>query len=257
MDYEDEIQNIIGRVKDGESQKMEVYQDLASIYHFLYGKTYDYDGQADVAEKNAPEDVSKIVDGGCGTGGLTAILAERYPEAEVLGVDLNGAMLDIAEKIVDKDNVEFRQMDIMDLETSADIFTFFGTTPHLEEDQLRELFSKIYSMLSEDGVLVLDFKSPNVKKHEDGHCSIWSRETENYKVKNPITTVYEDGNPRYVFSFEFTDKESGEKFHAGDIMDINLYTREEMEELLGESGFSDVETLEEGDQSGIVVARKN
>lgn len=201
--------------------------------------------------------MSRIIDGGCGTGGLTKILAERNPDTEVLGIDLNGAMLEIAENLVGRENVEFREMDILDLETEADVFTLFGTTPHLSQEHMQELFTKVHGLISENGVFVFDFKSPNVKKHEDGHCSIWSRETENYKVKNPITTVYEDGTPRYVFSFEFTEKDSGKKFYAGDIMDINLYTREDVEEILEKSGFTDVEILDEGDQSGIVVARKD
>ena len=256
MDSEKEIQKIIKRIRNGESKEMEVYQDLAGIYHFLYGNTYDYDGQADRAEENAPERVSKVIDGGCGTGGLTEILGERFPEAEVLGVDLNESMLDIGRENIGLENVGFREMNILDLEEEADIFTFFGTTPHLEKEELRELFRKIQETLSEDGVFVFDFKSPNVKKHEDGHCSIWSRETENYKVKNPITTVYQEGEPYYVFSFKFADKNSGEEFYAGDIMRIYLYTEEAIRKMLESSGFSDIELLDEGDQSGIFVAGK-
>ncbi len=256
MDYENEIEDIVERIENGESQEMEVYQDLAGIYHFLYGNTYDYDGQADVAEENAPDKVSWVIDGGCGTGGLTEILGERFPDAEVLGVDLNGAMLDIGRENIEHGNFEFREMNILDLEEKADVFTFFGTTPHLEKEEVKELFDKIHSQLTKDGVFVFDFKSPNVKKHEDGHCSIWSRETENYKVKNPITTVYQDGKPHYVFSFEFTDKDTEEKFYAGDIMKIYLYTKEEIRGMLEDSGFEEIQVLDEGDQSGIFVAKK-
>jgi SAM-dependent methyltransferase len=256
MNAEQEIREIIGRIENGKSREMKVYQDLAGIYHFLYGNTYDYEGQADIAEENTPENVSRVIDGGCGTGGLTGILAERFPEAEVLGVDLNSSMLEIARENTSEENLEFRQKDILDLEDETDVLTFFGTTPHLEKNELQRLFAKIHDLLSRNGVFVFDFKSPDVKKHEDGHCSIWSRETENYEVKNPITTVYQDGEPYYVFSFQFTEKDSGEEYYAGDIMQINLYTREELEDMLEKSGFRDIKFLEEGDQSGIFVARK-
>lgn len=256
MEIEKEIEQIIERIENGESKEMTVYNDLAAIYHFLYGNTYDYESQADIAEENAPENVSRIVDGGCGTGGLTGILAERFPEAEVLGVDLNGSMLDIGRENLENGNLKFREMDILDLDEEADVFTFFGSSPHLERDELRELFEKIYALLSSDGVFVFDFKSPDVKKHEDGHCSIWSRETENYEVKNPITTVYQDGEPYYVFSFEFTDKDSGREFYAGDFMQINLYRENELRRMLGDSGFDEISFLDGGDQSGIFVARK-
>jgi SAM-dependent methyltransferase len=256
MDYDEEIRKAISRIKEGEGKEMSVYQDLASIYHFLYGKTYDYEGQADIAEENAPENVSRIVDGGCGTGGLTEILAERFPDAEITGVDLNENMLEIAMQRTDGENVEFLKKNILDVEGDVEVFTFFGTTPHLGKDELQELFYKINDLLSRDGVLVFDFKSPEVKKHEDGHSSTWSRETENFKVRNPITTVYEHGTPHYVFSFEFTDKETGEEFYAGDIMEIDLYREEELEEMLEESGFQEMEVLDEGDQSGIFVVKK-
>lgn len=43
----------------------------------------------------APE---RIVDLGCGTGNLTAILKQRWPDAEVLGIDGSDSMLDAARK---------------------------------------------------------------------------------------------------------------------------------------------------------------
>lgn len=256
MDYESRIENIVGRIRNGESRELKVYGDLAPVYHFLYGKEYDYTGQADIAEKYAPGEVSRVVDGGCGTGGLTEILGERFADADVIGVDLNDSMLEVAREKTDHENVEFRNMDILDLEEEMGVFTFFGTTPHLEKKDLETLLEKIHESLSEEGILVLDFKSPEVKKHQDGHCSIWSRETEKFKVKNPITTVYEDERPHYVFSFEFTEKESDEKFYAGDIMEIYLYTRDEIREMLQDSGFSSIEFMDEGDQSGIFVGKK-
>ena len=254
--YYTRITKIIKRIENGESKDLKVYQDLGVIYHFLYGNTYDYEGQADIVEGNTPEDVSKIIDGGCGTGGLTKILGERFPESKVLGIDLNGSMLDIGRQIVTEGNVEFKEKDILELNEEAEVFTLFGTTPHLDKNQLCGLFEKINTILPNNGVFVFDYKSPDVKKHEDGHCSIWSRETNNYKVKNPITTVYKDGEPFYVFSFEFTEKETGKEFYSGDIMGINLYRQEELEEMLKDSGFSNIKLRDEGDQSGIFIARK-
>ncbi|THA43272.1 methyltransferase domain-containing protein, partial [Streptomyces sp. A1136] len=39
---------------------------------------------------------TRIVDLGCGTGNLTAILKQRWPDAEVLGIDGSDSMLDAA-----------------------------------------------------------------------------------------------------------------------------------------------------------------
>ena len=39
-------------------------------------------------------------------------------------------------------------------------------------------------------------------------------------------------------------------------MKIYLYTQEELREMLEDSGFKDIQVLDEGDQSGIFTARK-
>lgn len=45
-----------------------------------------------VLQRKAPEDVSRIIEIGCGTGLLTGKLLEAYPEASVLAIDLSPQM---------------------------------------------------------------------------------------------------------------------------------------------------------------------
>ena len=49
-----------------------------------------------------PNEVKSVVDVGCGTGRFTGILAERYPEAQVLGLDSSENMLTAARKSAQK-----------------------------------------------------------------------------------------------------------------------------------------------------------
>jgi trans-aconitate 2-methyltransferase len=57
----------------------------------------------------------RVVDLGCGPGTLTAILAERWPDAEVVGVDSSREMLEAARELPDPPaNLSFQQLDIND-----------------------------------------------------------------------------------------------------------------------------------------------
>jgi len=53
-----------------------------------------------------------IVDLGCGTGDLTAALADHWPEARVIGVDSSDEMLKAAEKQADPGRLDFVKDDI-------------------------------------------------------------------------------------------------------------------------------------------------
>lgn len=62
----------------------------------------------------------RVVDLGCGPGNLTAILAGRWPEADVVGVDSSADMLDRAAALTGTaPNLSFQLLDIMDWEPPA------------------------------------------------------------------------------------------------------------------------------------------
>ncbi|MFP5369080.1 MAG: methyltransferase domain-containing protein, partial [Actinomycetes bacterium] len=64
---------------------------------------------------------AKVVDLGCGPGNLTATLAERWPDAEVVGVDSSAEMLAKAgEQAADKPSLRFQLADIADWKPSPD-----------------------------------------------------------------------------------------------------------------------------------------
>ncbi len=69
---------------------------------------------ADLVSLVKPAAAMRIIDLGCGTGELTALLAERFPDATVLGIDSSEAMLREAEPR-SSDRVRFECRDIGDL----------------------------------------------------------------------------------------------------------------------------------------------
>jgi trans-aconitate 2-methyltransferase len=57
----------------------------------------------------------RVVDLGCGPGALTQSLAERWPDAEVVGIDSSAEMLEAAEELSDRPaNLRFEHADIHD-----------------------------------------------------------------------------------------------------------------------------------------------
>lgn len=78
----------------------------------------------------------RALDLGCGTGGQTALLAERY--AEVLAVDLSGPMLDFARRHRPAPNTRYEQRDLREVTPDADgrfdlVFSAY-TLHHVEVD---------------------------------------------------------------------------------------------------------------------------
>ncbi len=69
---------------------------------------------ADLLSRVPQQGIAHIVDLGCGAGNLTRMLAERWPEATVLGVDNSPEMLDRARPLGIAGRLEFIEGDIAD-----------------------------------------------------------------------------------------------------------------------------------------------
>lgn len=97
-------------------------------------------------------DPALIYDLGCGTGELTAILAERYPQARVVGVDNSSEMLAQAHP---RPNLELQLAAIEEFDPNEPVDVIYSNaTLHWIGDHER-LFPRLLSHLSEGGVLAV------------------------------------------------------------------------------------------------------
>lgn len=96
-----------------------------------------------------------IVDLGCGTGDLTSILGEHWPEAQVLGVDNSTEMLKAAEKVEHSDRVDFTPGDILTWRPAApqDLVVSNATFQWIPDSAA--LVKQVTSYLSPKGVLAV------------------------------------------------------------------------------------------------------
>jgi demethylmenaquinone methyltransferase/2-methoxy-6-polyprenyl-1,4-benzoquinol methylase len=102
------------------------------------------------------------IDLACGTGDVAFLLAGRYPEGDVTGLDLSAPMLAIARERNRFTNVRFERGDLCGLpfpDASADVVT--GSYALRNAPDLRKALAEVHRVLSPGGVAAfLDFSNP-------------------------------------------------------------------------------------------------
>ena len=103
-----------------------------------------------------PENARTLLDLGCGTGLELDGIFKRVPHIEVTGIDLTQTMLDRAgEKFSDK-NIRLICGDYFKVHFGCDFdcAVSFQTMHHFAKDKKQELYKKIYSALTDEGVYI-------------------------------------------------------------------------------------------------------
>jgi trans-aconitate 2-methyltransferase len=98
-------------------------------------------------------DPRRIVDLGCGTGELTAVLASRWPDAEVVGIDSSTDMIERA--VAAHPAIDWRVKDIAGWEPKGSLdLIFSNATLHWLDDHAT-LFPLLRSFLTRRGALAI------------------------------------------------------------------------------------------------------
>ncbi len=112
-----------------------------------------------------PVESPECLDIACGTGDITFLLAERFPDGDILGADLTQEMLDLAESRNINSHVSFSKQDMNHLEladNSVDILT--GGYAIRNAPDLGETLDEFRRVLRPDGQMAfLDFSKPVAK----------------------------------------------------------------------------------------------
>jgi demethylmenaquinone methyltransferase/2-methoxy-6-polyprenyl-1,4-benzoquinol methylase len=107
-------------------------------------------------------DAPRCVDLACGTGDLAFLLAEKFPDAEIVGVDLTPEMLVVARQRSRHANVRFVQGDMCELDLPdawADLVT--GSYALRNAPDLDRALAEIHRVLKPGGLAAfLDFSKP-------------------------------------------------------------------------------------------------
>lgn len=106
--------------------------------------------------KSCSTNTKKVLDIGCGTGGLAMELSDVYEE--VVGIDINKEMIEIAMANNKNVNVDFAVGGMLDIDKQFDsnvfntVLCFGNTIVHLSNiDEIQLFFRKVKQVLAPDG----------------------------------------------------------------------------------------------------------
>ncbi|MDH5798664.1 MAG: cyclopropane-fatty-acyl-phospholipid synthase family protein [Paracoccaceae bacterium] len=161
--------------------------------------------KAHIAHKLLIRPGMKVLDIGCGWGGMGLTLAQDYG-AQVVGVTLSREQHAVATERARMaglaDQVDFRLMDYREVDETFDRIVSVGMFEHVGVPHYQEYFSQVDRMLRPDGVALIHtigrvkppgFTSPFIAKHifPGGYCPALSETMEAAENTDLVTTDVE------------------------------------------------------------------
>ena len=110
-----------------------------------------------IAKKLLLENDQKVLDIGCGWGGMAAYLSNRS-NVHVKGITLSEEQIDYAKKRkIDNslDNVEYELQDYRKVNEKYDRIVSVGMFEHVGTNHYQEFFNKVYDLLNDTGVALI------------------------------------------------------------------------------------------------------
>ena len=133
---------------------MKFYQSIAPHYHHIF--PFNPAHLKLVLDENPNSEKSALLDIGCGIGSLSAEIANHFEV--VKAIDLDEQMIQRAKSENQKDNLEFFEMDMMEInqqfqaKTFKSVICFGNTLVHLTlENQILDFFKQVKEVLKEKG----------------------------------------------------------------------------------------------------------
>jgi trans-aconitate 2-methyltransferase len=108
-----------------------------------------------------------VVDLGCGPGNLTALLAERWPESRVIGIDSSTEMLDRAR--TDHPGLEWVDADIDDWRPDEPVDVIYSNATLHWLDDHTTLLPRLLGFLPPGGAMAVQMPNPD---HQPSHVAI-------------------------------------------------------------------------------------
>jgi ubiquinone/menaquinone biosynthesis methyltransferase len=106
---------------------------------------------------------ASCLDIACGTGDITFLLAKKFKDGEIIGIDLNEKMISIAKNLLKYNNVIFKESDMCNTGFAADRFDYItGGYALRNAPDIKIALQEFYRILKVGGTAVfLDFSKSN------------------------------------------------------------------------------------------------
>jgi ubiquinone/menaquinone biosynthesis C-methylase UbiE len=128
-------------------------------------KTYLVDNSN--LDNDVPSGKQKILDLGCGTATLTILIKNKFPMAEVVGIDIDPEILKIARDKVNKSGLNLllelcSSTELIFPDESFDRILSSMAIHHLNREQKIKTFKEVFRVLRPEGEFhIMDFNKPH------------------------------------------------------------------------------------------------
>jgi len=111
---------------------------------------------------------AQILDAGCDTGRDAIYLSAKYPNSQIIGIDISSQAIDEAKSRLSRaklPNVTFQTIDLLDIGFSEqfDIIYSIEVLEHISD--VDRCLSNFYKALKSNGKLIIHVPCPNQKRH--------------------------------------------------------------------------------------------
>ncbi len=248
------------------------YGAVSHIYDLINSPEL-YESWADFAEgcfeKFLPKRPELLLDLACGTGTLTAAMAERG--YDMTGIDLSPEMLSVARERCSEDVLLLLQdMTAFELYgTVGAVLCSFDSLNHLtKKGQIDKCFALVHNYLDPNGLFIFDLNTParfekeyaknsyQFEDETDEGCAVFCNWQNNYSEKRGICDFY---------LTVFTETEPGSESYSrrDEMWQERCYSRADIEEKLKAAGFelcgiygnTDFKRISKSDMKMYIVAR--
>jgi SAM-dependent methyltransferase len=216
--------------------EQELYRKYAGYYDLIYN-WMDYPGEADfikrVVAHHQKSVGQELLDVACGTGGHALFLQDDF---QILGVDINPEMLDLAREKLPRVNFIQSDMKKLDLGLKFDVIIclFSAINYHISLEELRRTFQRFYQHLHVGGILLFDLGFC-LENWEEGRMLVDAVVEGDLQLARISQSRLQDG----VFNanFVFLIKEDGKMDFEVDQHQIGVFPTIKVQEMLYEMGF--------------------
>lgn len=217
--------------------KEQLYKRFARYYDLIYANL-NHEKESDFikwsVDKHKTSQGNKLLDVACGTGRHVKLLNNNF---NVVGVDINPAMLKIAREKVPNVDFLIGDMKKLNLNYSFDIliclFSAINYNTTLEELEITLI--NFNNHLQPGGVLIFDL-GLNIENWIEGLVSVDTVVDKNLKLVRICQSHLEDGI--FNSSFVFFIKENGKLDFDIDQHELGVFGIEDVVKLLEKLGFS-------------------
>lgn len=220
------------------------FYEYPELYDFYQSRVLNRDAQSSLLNRIEPEDATRILEFGCGTGPLLTRIEDDYEE--VMGVDVNESMLALARERVTKAEIrkaDFTEWSAADEGRQFDVAVLMGGLLHLTEDSSLTSFAEnVYESLREGGTFGTFFQ-PFTDDVENGSKEVKTVESERFTVERHSISALTSPDGHYTTTYLFHIQDTVQETEAkmGTVFHGRFHDSDRLKDIFSTAGFNEVE----------------